>query len=298
MAGAIPNIDFGRVFDLRYEDAEVHCDGLGRLADFFGHNMTAHRHAGMYQVHLLRRGELRLRLDEQHYHARAPLFFLTPPSVTHAFVLSDDAEGYVLTVRQNVLLTLFGEDPGGAIEQGLNQPFCLELADGPQARQLLAYFDALRAEFLGAEAGRELSLLALARLAFVTMARLSVSSGHTAPNRRLRQVDLQVYRDFNRLIEEHFREHWQLSQYAESLRLTETRLNDICRRVADLPSKRLIHDRLLQEAKRLLLFSSAPITQIAYDLGFKDVSYFSRFFRQQVLLPPGEWRDQARSRNP
>ena len=297
MSGVIPNIDFGQVFDLRYEDAEVHCEGLGRLANFFGRNMVAHRHVGMYQVHLLRRGEIRLRLDELHFHTRAPLFFLTPPSVTHAFVISDDAEGDVLTVRQSVLLALFEEDPGGRLAHWVNQPFCLELDQGDQSNRLMSYFDMLRAEFRNGRLGRELSLLALARLTFVAMAGLSQTSGHVLPNRRLRQVDLQVYRDFNSLIETHFRDHWSLEQYAQALRLTPSRLNDICRRVADLSSKHIVHDRLLQEAKRLLLFSAVPVSQIAYELGFKDVSYFSRFFRRHLHVPPGEWRDLVQRKN-
>src|SRR5690606_20263508 len=152
--------------------------------------------------------------------------------------------------------------------------------------------------FSGAEAVRELNLLALARLAFVTMARLSCAAVQAMPSRDLRQVDVRIFREFNQLIEENYREHWQLSRYAQALSVTETRLNDICRRVGDLPSKRFVHDRLMQEAKRLLLFSSAPVTQIAYDLGFRDVSYFSRFFRQHAQLPPGSWRARMRGRNP
>jgi len=299
MANSIPNIDFGRVFDLRDEDADVHCEGLGRLADFFGHNMAAHRHAGVFQVHLMLRGEVRLRLDDLHYHARAPAFFHTPPAMTHAFVLSDDAEGHVLSVRQHLLQSLFSEDPGGMLEQRLNQAFCMELDESdPQVHRLFGYFELVRAEFSEAEAVRELNLLALARLAFVTMARLSCAAVQAMPSRDLRQVDVRIFREFNQLIEENYREHWQLSRYAQALSVTETRLNDICRRVGDLPSKRFVHDRLMQEAKRLLLFSSAPVTQIAYDLGFRDVSYFSRFFRQHAQLPPGSWRARMRGRNP
>lgn len=299
MTSPIPNIDFGRVFNLRDEDAEVHCEGLGRLADYFGHNMAAHRHAGVFQVHLLLQGEVRLRLDEFHYHARAPLFFLTPPAMTHAFVLSDDAQGHVLSVRQSVLLELFAQDPGGLLEQCLNQALCMELNEADtQVRCLLGYFESIRAEFSGAGTARELNLLALARLVFVSMARVSAAAVRVMPTRNLRQVDVQKFREFNQLIEEHYREHWQLNRYAKALNVTETRLNDICHRVGDLPSKRFVHDRLLQEAKRLLLFSYAPITQVAYDLGFKDVSYFSRFFRQHVQRPPGDWRACMRARAP
>jgi AraC family transcriptional regulator, 4-hydroxyphenylacetate 3-monooxygenase operon regulatory protein len=297
----IPNIDLGRTFDLRYEDEEVHCEALSKLADFFGRNMIAHRHDRVFQVHLLTRGEVRLHLDDRFYHACAPLFFLTPPSVTHAFVISDDAEGLVLSARQQLIWRLFKSDPGGVLEQRLTMPLCLELSDGADGadaevrqehQRLLDYFSLIGREFQSRSIGRELNLVALTRLALVSMARLP-SALPGALGKTLRQIDVQIFQDFNQLIEGHFRQHWTLANYAAALNLTEPRLNDICRRVADLSSKRLVHDRLLQEAKRQLMFSAVSVSEIAYDLGFKDVSYFSRFFRQHVALAPGEWRERA-----
>lgn len=69
--------------------------------------------------------------------------------------------------------------------------------------------------------------------------------------------------------------------------MTEARLNDVCRRIADLPSKRLVLERLMQEAKRLLLFSGSTANEICYQLGFKDPAYFSRFFNRYAKLTPG-----------
>lgn len=297
----IPNIDLGRTFDLRYEDEEVHCESLSRLADFFGRNMIAHRHDRVFQVHVLTQGEVRLYLDDCFYHLGAPMLFLTPPAVTHAFIISDDAQGHVLSVRQQLIWRLFKSDPSGMLERTLATPLCaaLDLAAGAETSgptQLLHYFALLADEFSHGGLGRALNLVALTRLAFVSMARLP-SLVSTEVGKHLRQVDVDIFQKFNQMIETCFRQHWTLAQYADALSLTETRLNDICRRVANLSPKRLVHDRVLQEAKRQLMFSAAPISEIAFDLGFKDVSYFSRFFRQQTATAPGEWRDQARARN-
>ncbi|MBB3211778.1 AraC family 4-hydroxyphenylacetate 3-monooxygenase operon regulatory protein [Herbaspirillum sp. Sphag1AN] len=302
---AIPNIDLGRTFDLRYEDEEVHFESLSRLADFFGRNMSAHRHDRVFQVHVLTQGEVRLYLDDRFYHLRAPLLFLTPPAVTHAFIISDDAEGHVLSVRQQLIWRLFKSDPSGILERTLASPLCAALdvvpdpasdASAFESVQLLNYFSLLADEFAHGGLGRALNLVALTRLAFVSMARLP-SLASIEEGKHLRQVDVEIFQKFNQMIETCFRQHWTLVQYADALSLTETRLNDICRRVANLSSKRLVHDRVLQEAKRQLMFSAAPISEIAFDLGFKDVSYFSRFFRQQTATAPGEWRDQARTRS-
>jgi len=106
----------------------------------------------------------------------------------------------------------------------------------------------------------------------------------------MRRDDLSFFQRFNQLIEHHYSEHWPLSAYAQSIGVTETRLNDICRRVAGLPSKRLVHERLMQEARRLLLFGGGSVNEICYQLGFKDPAYFSRFFARNAGMAPGEYR--------
>ncbi|GLU38362.1 hypothetical protein Pssp01_24550 [Pseudomonas sp. NBRC 100443] len=63
----IPNIDIGQVYDLRYTEAEVHYEELGKLADFFSRNMPVHRHDRFFQVHYVKSGSVRVYLDEQLY---------------------------------------------------------------------------------------------------------------------------------------------------------------------------------------------------------------------------------------
>ena len=112
------------------------------------------------------------------------------------------------------------------------------------------------------------------------------------PARSTRHEDLLLFHRFNELIEAHYLEHWPLSRYAEGIGVTEARLNDICRRIADLPSKRLVLERLMQEARRLLLFTGNSANEICYSLGFKDPAYFSRFFMRYAQVTPGEYRQR------
>jgi AraC family 4-hydroxyphenylacetate 3-monooxygenase operon regulatory protein len=50
-------------------------------------------------------------------------------------------------------------------------------------------------------------------------------------------------------------------------------------------------DRLIQEARRLLSFSSVSITEIGYELGFKDPAYFARFFRKNAGVTASKYRN-------
>ncbi|WP_017904553.1 AraC family ligand binding domain-containing protein, partial [Pseudomonas asplenii] len=107
----IPNINIGQVYDQRYSDAEIHYDRLSNLAGFFGRNMPVHRHDRFFQVHYVKSGAVRVYLDDRQFVERGPMFFLTPPTIPHSFVTEFDADGHVLTVRQQLVWQLLEEDP-------------------------------------------------------------------------------------------------------------------------------------------------------------------------------------------
>ncbi|MCF5140918.1 4-hydroxyphenylacetate catabolism regulatory protein HpaA [Pseudomonas edaphica] len=276
----IPNINIGQVYDQRYSDAEVHYDKLGNLAGFFGRNMPVHRHDRFFQVHFVKSGAVRVYLDDRQFVESGPMFFLTPPTVPHAFVTEPDADGHVLTVRQQLVWALIDADPSLA-----SGAACVALtADAEGLDQL---FGELSSEINAQRAGRAAALESLTRLIMIRLLRLCANS---LPARPTRHEDLRIFHRFNELIEAHYLEHWPLARYAEGIGVTEARLNEVCRRLADLPSKRLILERLMQEAKRLLLFTGSSANEICYQLGFKDPAYFSRFFLRYAQVTPGEYR--------
>ena len=294
---AIPNINIGQVYDQRYLDADIHYESLGKLANFFGRNMPVHRHDRFFQVHYVMSGMVRVFLDEKRYDARAPMFFLTPPTVPHAFITDSQSDGHVLTVRQQLIWPLL-EAPHGLGSGPFISPACVALeeqsgGETSTAGDLGNLFNAVREEFVASRPGKNLALENLTRLIFIKLFRLSNANreqGFTTSS-----DDMQVFQRFNEAIEDHFREHWSLAGYAGSLGVTEARLNDICRRIADLPSKKIIHERVMQESKRLLLFTNQSINEICFELGFKDPAYFNRFFSRHAGISPGNYRNYYRN---
>lgn len=287
----IPNINIGQVYDQRYADSRVHYDKLSNLAGFFGRNMPVHRHDRFFQVHYVKSGAVRVYLDDQQYLESGPMFFLTPPTIAHSFVTEADSEGHVLTVRQQLVWELLEADSRLASGPQI-APACvaltrLEPGFAGEAQRLALLFDALQDEAAGQGAGREPALEALTRLILISLLRLSANPLKARP---ARHEDLQIFHRFNELIEARYLEHWPLAHYASQIGVTEARLNDVCRRIADLPSKRLVYERLMQESKRLLLFTASSVNEICYQLGFKDPAYFSRFFQRYAKMTPGEYR--------
>lgn len=297
MPGAqpIPNIHIGRVYDPDDPECDLHYETFERLAEFFGRNTPAHRHYSFYQVHLLSQGSIRLHLDDQLYEGEAPLAFITPPTLPHAFYTDEDTRGHTLTIRQEIVRGWFAAMPGQWPDSLLRRPAFILLgeamaADSADARGLFTQAELIQQECSRHAQGRASALLALGQMFFIHLSRLLLAAAPETTAKQERSEDLRLFLGFCDLVEARFREHLTLSEYAGQLNITEARLNDLCRRMANQASKELIHDRLLQEARRLLQFSAVPVSEIGYQLGFTDPAYFSRFFARNAGLSPREFR--------
>lgn len=99
---------------------------------------------------------------------------------------------------------------------------------------------------------------------------------------------------FLELIEIHMVTHKQVSAYAEMLNLSTYQLNAITKTTLGKTSSQLIDDTLILEAKRYLLATADQVNQIAYQLGFEDISYFSRFFKKHTGYSPETFRENFR----
>ncbi|HNW51908.1 MAG TPA: AraC family transcriptional regulator [Prolixibacteraceae bacterium] len=87
---------------------------------------------------------------------------------------------------------------------------------------------------------------------------------------------------FSQLVENHFRNEHSVAFYAEKLCITPGYLNDLIKKETGTSAKQFIINRQITEAKRLLLYSELPISEISWQLGFNDPSYFTRLFRHET----------------
>lgn len=92
------------------------------------------------------------------------------------------------------------------------------------------------------------------------------------------------------LMEQHYPAHRPATFYADQLELPAKRLNDYTRRTLGKSVTQLLHQRLLVESKRLLLYSPLTVKEVAYAVGFTEPAYFSRFFKHQTGQYPEPFR--------
>ncbi|WP_242664355.1 helix-turn-helix domain-containing protein [Chlorobium sp. N1] len=92
------------------------------------------------------------------------------------------------------------------------------------------------------------------------------------------------------LIEGGFRTERRSGFYASALGITPKRLNEILNERFGLTLTRILHRRLILEAKREVAYGRKSFKQIAFELGFSDQAYFSRFFKMRTGMMPADFR--------
>lgn len=101
-----------------------------------------------------------------------------------------------------------------------------------------------------------------------------------------------TFNQFRALVEESFKEQKQPNYYADKLKITERKLNEVCKNTTGLTVGDYINNRVVLEAKRLLYNSPLSAKEIGFYLGFNDPSYFNRFFKRNTGFTALEFREQ------
>jgi AraC family transcriptional activator of pobA len=78
------------------------------------------------------------------------------------------------------------------------------------------------------------------------------------------------------------------------LNVSQSRLRNACLNSTEQSPMQVVHARILLEAKRLLRYTSMGVSEIAYELGFDDPAYFTRFFSQRTSIAPRAFRARGR----
>ncbi|MDW3196383.1 MAG: helix-turn-helix domain-containing protein [Cytophagales bacterium] len=106
-------------------------------------------------------------------------------------------------------------------------------------------------------------------------------------------TELNVVRQFNVLVEKNFKQLHQVQDYANLMYKSPKTISNIFSKFHDRSPREIILDRIVLEAKRMLLYTDSTSKEIAHELGFTEIPHFSRFFKQKTQMSPSGFREAS-----
>jgi len=254
-------------------------------------NISPHKHDAFIQILFMTEGRAEVILDGARLTASAPCLIVIPAQTVHGFVFTKNVNGPVVTAAQGPLESVAALLMPELLTL-LRKPALIALnTDDVHAQGMMPIFLAIERETQVNALGLAAAGLSLLTALCVQIARLSNAQTGAAPNGTTRKV-AQVQK-FRALVEQNYKKHWQVTHYAKQMGITSGQLTRLCREELGLSSMDLINARLVHEAQRELVYTTASIKQLAFSLGFADETYFGRFFRKHRGLSPREFRAQS-----
>lgn len=269
--------EVGRNFDIRPLRRQINPDTLQE---------GVHRH-NFQELLWVQDGTGRHRIDNDILEIQPQTFYLITRGQIHYFIEGIDLEGYVLRFSDDFLandLTIANWN----YRMTLFSHFSIHQMLSPDAltqATLQRIMDDMWQEIQGDGFGRHHILRHHLSILMILLERARRQHPNISDTNTEHLATFQAFIDE---LEDSFRQEHSVRFYAESLYITPRQLSDIVKRCTGKTAKTLILERITLEAKRHLQHSNASIKEIAYALGFKDSSYFSKVFKQATGVSPNQ----------
>ena len=252
-----------------------------------------HRHDNLHQLLVVEEGQALIQMREHSSEERGHCILSIPPKEVHGFIHQPGVRGYIVTIVDSYLYGVFAESERQQFPTLFSEPLIIRLdAESKASWDFEMLMRQIVREYRKPRKGQSCVIGAYLKVLFVLLGR---SAGQLNAAEQRLDAKFQLYEAFQKSLENHYTDHWGVGQYASELGLTSGRLNRLCQRYTGQNAMEIVHGRMVTEAKRKLIYADKSINEIAYELGFKDPAYFSRFFARHCGEPPGRYKSRMRS---
>jgi AraC-like DNA-binding protein len=264
-------------------------DFPGLLARALGHGVDpyAPKRPTFHQLISVRSGVLRCSVDfTDHELTAGSWLWVRPGQVTVYRSDLAEVDGTVVLFPASVLS---GATVGfaGVDRRAWRLPLSLTAEDADSVRRILELLESEYRQLAGPPLEVHVEVLRHLLAALVLrLAHLRGGDGGEVPGS-------EAFHRFGQAVERGFARNHRVEDYAKDLGYSVRTLTRATRAAAGCGAKQYIDDRVLLEAKRLLVHTELSATAIGKRIGFPDTTVFTRFFRQRVHQTPATFRAHA-----
>lgn len=224
--------------------------------------------------------------------SKGSVFFLRPGQM-HRWHFTSLVNGFIFFHTQEFFQL-------NIINTNLNEfPFYFSLENTPklqlndfQLNKTGAIFQSINDEFNGQMFFKTEKIATLINLVYIDLSRLYSEKDSKTIN--VSSSYLNILRILEQKIELHFKTEKTVQFYANLLNITPKHLNRVVKSTIDKTTSEFITNRVLLEAKRLIVHSKNPLSHTAETLGFYDYAHFSKLFKSKIGMTAIEFKTKHR----
>jgi len=241
-----------------------------------------------YDVTLILDGGGTFSIDDNTQPVERGRIFFSAPGQVRSWQYDHIPKGYALIFEEEFLCTFFNDSQFVKKLSCFNSngaSVALEPASG-EFGQLVQLMESIRKEMDNYQTGGQHILRALLYQALMLLNRICLAQHPLlAPKPGNRYVDA-----FIQLVNIHYPDNRSVDYYAGQLHITPGHLNDLVKKHTGVSAKQHISHRTMLEAKRLLMYTSMTIDEIAGHLNYASTNYFIRAFSKSTDTTPLRFR--------
>lgn len=251
---------------------------------------SPHRH-NFFHLVLFTKGSGSQTIDFESFPVKPFLVYFMIPGQVHSWNFNGEVDGYIINFSESFFQSFLARHDylnqlpffsGRALDSVGNIPEELQ-------QTVVALFEDILKEYRSAQPLAADLIRVLILQLFIHIARLSENLQQSVTP----SYNYTLLKNFQRLIEQHYLRFKLPKEYAEMLYITPNHLNALCNDLLGLSAGEVIRNRVILEAKRMLVNQDFSVQQIADKLNFADNSYFTKFFKKQAGVTPEEFRKKT-----
>jgi AraC family transcriptional regulator, transcriptional activator of pobA len=247
----------------------------------------AHRHS-FYHIVLFTEGAGTHTIDFEQFPVHPGQIYFMIPGQVHSWAFSGKVDGFVINFSVDLFNTFL------ANRQFLEEFYFFRGIARESVIQLSPYALQITTDFLGRTLQETKSTTSFSKeiiCIYLSVIFITINREHIQKdNKQTTSHNRLVLHNFKKLLELHYTQKRLPKEYAGLLYITANHLNGLCQDLTGKSAGTIIRDRILLEAKRLLINADMSISEIATQLNFTDNSYFTKFFKKYTQQTPEGFR--------
>jgi len=272
---------------LPFWDTAVYIEPVKQRSEVYNFEINEHLHSDLIQIFVLEEGGGIITSEGTNISLEVPCIVFIPPTVLHGFSWHSNIKGSVISISASYFDECLKNTESISHHFQSFQVYAFE-KELDKFQNVISDFKELSSE-LSSHLPDKRKMMSLMIAKFLLKLYRKGRDG----NQESVQSDSKVVNYFYGFLKEIANDKSRsktIKEYASSLNITPVHLNRVCQTVVKKSALQIIHEKLIVEAKNKLLYTHFTIREVAYDLNFKDPSYFCKFFKKQVGQGPKEFR--------